>query len=81
MFIANAKKTKIINLDEVLKLSILRLKDTYNIYATFKDREASTIETYSSQALASKAMREIIEAFKKSAKFCQLPEDKGGKKS
>lgn len=81
MFIANAKKTKIINLDEVLKLSILRLKDTYNIYATFKGRESSTIETYSSQALASKAMDRITESLKKSAKFCQLPEDRGGKKS
>ena len=41
----------------------------------------ATIAEYSSRSLATKAMDRITESLKKSAKFCQLPEGRGGKKS
>ena len=68
MFIMNAEKTKIVNLSNVKYLSVDSISNTYNIIATF-------------ELGRTKAMDRITESLKKSAKFCQLPEDRGGKKS
>ena len=81
MFIMNAEKTKIVNLSNVKYLSVDSISNTYNIIATFELGRTATIAEYSSRSLATKAMDRITESLKKSAKFCQLPEDRGGKKS
>lgn len=81
MFIMNAEKTKIVNLSNVKYLSVDSISNTYNIIATFELGRTATIAEYSSRSLATKARDRITESLKKSAKFCQLPEDRGGKKS
>ena len=81
MFIMNAEKTKIVNLSNVKYLSVDSISNTYNIIATFELGRTATIAEYSSRSLATKAMDRITESLKKSAKFCQLPEDRGCKKS